>query len=380
MISTVFKRMLRRSWLSLAGLILAAALCFVLCFLVRYRNAQAAQLEEIRTSYVVRGVVTDARGTKSNNLCLNRMWLEFIQDEEKGLGSYITDVRLIKNLESQSELGTALAVGVSSPQTDRRLDAALDGGYYSEREDFFETKDFCCLVPEFVYEQYAGQQLACVLTNPYTSAGLGSVGDNNGTEFKLDVVGWYKGDGEDIILPFPAAQRLGGRLTNTVSVDAISFALKDNSQADLVREIAAKEFIQPDPSSLSFRPALTVQDRQYRAALTEMEQNVRRTERLLPVSAFLSLAVGFFLGFLSVRGETRTYALMRTLGIGAGRLTGMVLLEQLLLPAAGALAVGLIMGQPLPALVYFACHAVGCLLAVLRPALAAPTKLLRVQE
>ncbi|MBQ6076166.1 MAG: hypothetical protein IJK86_08480 [Lachnospiraceae bacterium] len=380
MMTTVFKRMLRRPGLSLAGLVLAAALCFILCFLVRYRDLQAAQLEEIRNGYAVRGVVTDARGTKSNNLCLNRMWLEFILDEEKGLAPYITDVRLIKNLESQSELGRALAVGVSSPQTDKRLDVSLDGGYHCEREDFFETKDFCCLVPETVYEKYAGGQIACMLTNPYTSAGLGSVGDNNGMEFKLDVVGWYKGDGTDVILPFPAAQRLGGRLTNTISVDAISFALKDNSQADLVREIAAKEFIQPDPSSLSFRPGLTIQDRQYRAALTEMEQNIRRTERLLPVCAFLSLAAGFFMGFLSVRGETKTYALMRTLGVGAGRLTGMVLLEQLLLPAAGTLAIGLIMGQLLPALVYFACHAVGCLLAVLRPALAAPTKLLRVQE
>ncbi len=380
MMTMIFKRMLRRPWLTLAGLVLAAALCFALCFLVRYRDSQAAQLEETRDSYVVRGVITDARGTKSNNLCLNRMFLDFVQDEKKGLWPYITDVRMIKNLESESDLGTGLAIGVTTPETDRRLDASLSGGYYTDKEDFFESKDFCCLVPEDVYEQYKGQQIACRLTNSYTSAGLGSIGDNNGTEFKLDVVGWYKGSGADVILSFPAVQRLGGRLTNTISVDAISFALKDNTQADLVREIASKEFIQADPSSLSFRPALTIQDRQYRAALTEMEQNVRRTERLLPVSAFLSLAAGFFMGFLSVRGETKTYALMRTLGVGAVRLTGMVLLEQLLLPAAGALAVGLIMGQLKPALIYFACHAVGCLLAVLRPALAAPTKLLRVQE
>ena len=380
MMTMIFKRMLRRPGLSLAGLILAAALCFVLCFLVRYRDAQAAQLEETRKTYVVRGVVTDARGTKSNNLCLNRMFLDFVQDEEKGLWPYITDVRMIKNLECESDLGTGLAVGVTSPETDRRLDASLVGGYYTDKADFFESKDFCCLVPEYAYEQYRGGQIACRLTNSYTSAGLGSIGDNNGAEFKLDVVGWYKGDGADVILSFPAVQRLGGRLTNTVSVDAISFALKDNTQADLVREIAAKEFIRPDPSSLSFRPALTIQDRQYRAALTELEQNVRRTERLLPLSAFLSLAAGFFMGFLSVRGETRTYALMRTLGVGAGRLTAMVLAEQLLLPALCAAAVGLIMGRPLPALIYFACHAAGCFLAVLRPALAAPTKLLRAQE
>lgn len=58
----------------------------------------------------------------------------------------------------------------------------------------------------------------------------------------------------------------------------------------------------------------------------------------------------------------------------------LVLGEQVLLPALSALAVGILTRQPLTALLYFACHLIGCFLAVLRPALATPTKLLRVQE
>lgn len=93
-----------------------------------------------------------------------------------------------------------------------------------------------------------------------------------------------------------------------------------------------------------------------------------------------NLAAGFMIGFLSVRGETRTYALMRTLGVRGPHLIGMVLGEQVLLPALSALVIGILTRQPLTALLYFACHLIGCFLAVLRPALATPTKLLRVQE
>ena len=195
--------------------------------------------------------------------------------------------------------------------------------------------------------------------------------------FDLTVVGWYKGEESIRYLPFRAALELGRSLTDTVSVDSVSFRLKDNAQVDLIREISAKTFVQPDPSRIDPNPGLSILDRQYKAAIAEMEQNVAQTERLLPLSAALSLAVGFFMGFLSVRGETRNYALMRTLGLGKGRLACQALLEQLLLPALGALLVGLIMKQALPALVYFACHSLGCLLAVIKPALAKPTRLLR---
>ena len=379
MINYVFKRILRRPFLSLAGLVLAGALCFALCFLVSYRDRLEADLQAMQKSYLVRCVVTDARGTKSNHMRLHRRFLQFVQDEKNGLGAYIENLCLTKNLESDSALGKGYAVGISRPQADRRMLEERGGGFYTYKEDFFESGDFCCLVPETAYERFEGGSIACTLVNPYTSEGLGS-DHSNSWSFKLEVVGWYKGSGTDVILSFPAVQRLASRLTGTISVDAISFDLKDGSQSDLVREVLAKEFVTPDPSSPSFRPAITVQDKQYRIAITEMQQNIARTERLVPVILFISLAAGFLMGFLSVRGETKTYALMRTVGMGKGKLVLSVLAEQLLLPFAACLAVGLIMNMPLVALLYFICYMVGCLVAVIRPALSEPTKLLRVQE
>ena len=55
-------------------------------------------------------------------------------------------------------------------------------------------------------------------------------------------------------------------------------------------------------------------------------------------------------------------------------------LATLLINAISCFFMGLIMGLPLVALLYFMCYTVGCLAAVIRPALSTPTKLLRVQE
>ncbi|MBQ4424206.1 MAG: hypothetical protein II882_00505 [Lachnospiraceae bacterium] len=385
MMTYLGKRILRCPALSLAGLAFACALCFVLCFLSGYRDSQERRLAEMRDSYEIRGVITDARGGRDDHLRLHKRYLEFIEDEDNGLGAYIKDVRMTKELtltwDIPEEKAKGLAIGVNSPRAAKVLDPAWNGAYFCTENDFFESREYWCLIPEAYYADYAGKTIPVTLDNPYRKTeGTGSVNDSLRMDFELTVVGWVRGAGENIYIPFDTAQELGRRITDTISVDSISFLLKDNSQADLVREKGMEQFVTPDPSEMSFKPGLTIEDRQYLAAMTELQQNVQQTERLIPVSVFLSLAVGFLMGFLAVRGETKTYALMRTLGMGPVRLAGTVLLEQLLLPALGSLAVGLLTKQLQPALLYFGCHCIGCLLAVLRPALAAPTKLLRVQE
>lgn len=377
MAGIVFKRIRRRPWLSLTGLVLACALCFALCFLVRYRDGQQQELETMRDSFSVQGIITNARGTKADHLRLHKRYMEYVQDEEKGIGAYIQDLCLTKELYLDWEPWKGLAIGVNSPRAAKALDPEQGGEYYSTEADFFESCENWCLVPRSLWETYGGRRVSMQMDNPYKKTHNSMSDLYTEKSFDLTVVGWYKGEESILYLPFRAALELGRSLTDTVSVDSVSFRLKDNAQVDLIREISAKTFVQPDPSRIDPNPGLSILDRQYKAALAEMEQNVAQTERLLPLSAALSLAVGFFMGFLSVRGETRNYALMRTLGLGKGRLACQALLEQLLLPALGALLVGLIMQQALPAFVYFACHALGCMLAVIKPALAKPTKLLR---
>ncbi len=372
MLSYVIKRILRRPWLSLAGLVLATVFCTLLCWLVNYRSGLETRLQEVQDSYEVLCVVTDSRGVRSEKLSLNPRFAEFVRDKVNGLGNYVKTIRMTMEFAVSSPLGTGTLIGVTDEKALARLDPAMGGSCDYSVPDFFGTRENICLVAEDVYEDLAGETLAVRVTIP----GIGGVEEFYETELK--VVGRYRGSGADLIVPFDASSRMSSS-AGSARTDSLSFVLADNSKADEMMEKAMEMFTTVNPDSYSSRPALTVQDRQYKATLAELKQNISRTNSLLPVSALLSLAAGFMIGFVSVRGETRTYALMRTLGVSGPKLVLQVLGEQVLLPALGILAVGLILRQP-AALIYFACHLVGCTFAVLRPALAAPTKLLRGQE
>ncbi|MBQ4424437.1 MAG: hypothetical protein II882_01715 [Lachnospiraceae bacterium] len=368
----VFLRMIRRFWLTLAGLVIAAAFCFVLCYLVRYRSEQEASLKEVCDSYELVCVVTDSRGTRSEKLALNRRFSDFVMDKDNGLGNYVRALRMTMEFGVKSPIGSGRLIGVSDMKALDRLNPALGGHCTYTVDDFFGSSDAICLVPEESYSDFEGE----ILTVRITLTGIGGVEEFADNQYR--VVGWYRGTGADLIIPYNTASRL----TSTAGAgfcDSLSFVLADNSKADEMMEKAMQVFTVVDPASYSSRPALTLKDRQYKATIAELEQNIRRTNSLLPVSVLLSLAIGFLIGFVSVRGETRTYALMRTLGVSGVKLVIMVLAEQVLLPAAGVAAVGWLLGQTLTALFYFGCHLIGCTLAVLRPALAPPTKLLRDQ-
>ena len=56
----LFKRLWRRPWLSLCGLVLSLTLCILLGYLSGHQQELKLQLEETRTSYDILCVVTDA--------------------------------------------------------------------------------------------------------------------------------------------------------------------------------------------------------------------------------------------------------------------------------------------------------------------------------
>lgn len=373
MIKYIIKRIVRRPWLSLIGLVMAAAFCFFLCYLVRYKEGLQAELEEVRTSYEILCVVTDSRGVHSQNLSLNQRFADFVEDAENGLGSYVKKLHLSMKLACSSPLGSGTLTGVNSREASDVLNPAKGGSCDSAVEDFFDSSENICLVAEEYYGQLSGQKIRLKISVPT----MGSKEETVERDFL--VVGQYRGQGADVFVPYKTAKKLSGS-GGGARTDSLSFILADNTKAEEMMEKAMEVFTTVDPASYSSRPALTVQDRQYKASLTELEQNIRRTDYLLPISAVLSLAAGFLIGFLAVRGETRTYALMRTLGVSGPALAVMVLGEQILLPAIGVLAIAIALARPGAAFVYLAFHLVGCALAVIRPALSAPTRLLYEQD
>ena len=371
----VFKRLLRRPWLSLVGLFTCGALCLLLCLLTAYRDRQIAQLAEVRDSYEILAVVTDSRGTRSDKLYLSHRYTDFLFDREKGLGRFIREPRLTKEFTYTSPLGTGSVTGVSSEVCADALYQKAGGGWYADRENFFDSDERICLISEEYYSAYQDQEILFQLVDPYGTA----LGIGQGT-VPLRVVGYYRGAGTDVFIPYPASQRIAAGLSEVASTDTAGFLLADNDGIEQLQHAALEMFLPVDPNGYEYGFSIVVHDRQYKATVASMEQNIKRTSMLLPLIALLGLGAGFLLGLLGTRGEIRTYALMRTLGMSGVKLFFTVLFEQLLLPLAASVTVGAAMQKPLPALLFFCCQLFGCLFAVIKPVSAPPTRLLHDQN
>ncbi len=370
----LLKRMLRRPWMLLVSFAVSGTLCLLLCLLIGYRDRQQAHLDEIRNSYEIKAVVTDLRGTKSDNLCLSRRYTDFLLDTENGIGAYVRDLCLTKTFMELSGSGYAAVVGVSDERCMDATDRRIGGDWFSEVKDFYNSEEMICLVPSSDYSRHAGQEITLLLQDGYAM-------DKDRIEtYTFRVVGWFKGGAHAVYIPYRTSQTIAAHLAEAPSTDKASFTVKDNAKLDEMLEIAYKRFRKVDPSRTDYDFALTVYDKQYRATIASMEQNLRRTSLLLPLIGLLGLGAGFLLGLLGTRGEVRIYALMRTLGMNGFGLFCSVMIEQLFAPLLAAAVIGFVFKRPLPTLIFFGCHLVGCALAVLRPVSVSPTRLLREQE
>ena len=384
----LFKRLWRRPWLSLCGLILSLTLCILLGYLSGHQQRLKLQLEETTQTYDILCVVTDRRGGTSSGLKLGPEILEFVFDEgEEGLAQFARDLRITKEFDYtcptlglSAELDLTLA-GVNSERCDPLLDPALGAEVTYLTDDFYEQGGFLCLIPERMVDSLPGDTLILYLKDPYISPNLYQYVGTGTVE--LTVAGTYRGESNRIFISFDAAQRLAGEISKKQSFDAMSFLAADNEGLDELYSVAKRYFSKVDPNAgnkLAHKPALTVYDEQYRATIAALEQNIERTGYLLPIVLLLGLGVGFLVSFLFTRSERRTYALMRTMGMTRGRLFGSILREQLLLVVLAVGAAVILTGQIMQGAVYFLCYTVGCAACIFRAIRVPPTAILREQE
>lgn len=378
----LWKRLRRRPGLSLSGLILGGLLCFLLVFLTGYQESQQTELTEIKSQYDILCRVTDRKGTKSTGLRQKSDTAAFVLDQsEAGLGRYIRDVRITKEFvyTAHGPSVEGMLVGVTSERCAPDLDPEQGGAVTLSTEDFYEQDGYLCILPESLYREMEEDVLTLHIQDPYVDPQFYAVYGTGTVEFQ--VVGWYSGGGTNIYMSFAASQRLADDYSGGLrSFDSMEFYAADNENLDAIWEASAYHFGPVDPASTFPRLGLTIHDEQYRATVAALEQNIERTGHLLPLVAVLGLGMGFLISFLATRGEKRTYALMRTLGMTGGRLFLSVMREQIVLQFLAAVVIAVAMGKPKPAALYLLCHTLGCCAAVARSVRVPPTAILREQE
>lgn len=410
------KRLLRRPFLSLLSLILTGAMCFLLCFLTGYMQRQEQELETTRTSFDIFCVVTTRDGAQSSHLRMASMYIGAVS-EGSGLYPFVEELQITKEFEGtitdnfenrrgyDYEPGVTM-LGVSHERCHDSLNSTLGSEVVMlTEEEFYHSTDRICIVNEIVYRlltepreaefkamEEAGIEvtdemrnepyyLTLMVTDPKVDKTYEP--DRGSGEITLRVVGYHKGKGSNVFVPFNMALEYAGEISNRYSCDSIAFKAADNLKLDELAAAASEYFGEVVPAgSLYADPpfALTIHDEQYRATLATLEQNIRRTQILLPLLLLLGFGMGFLVSFLATRGEKRSYALMRTQGLTRGKLLFSILVEQTVLPLAAVLIIGLALGNLLPAVMYLVCHCVGCALVATKAVRVPPTAILREQE
>lgn len=385
----LFKRIWRRPWLSLCTIVITVLMCVLMGYLMNYRQSQVEKLEETQQSLEIFCQVSNAQGTRTEDLRASQSVLGYIYGEEAPLAPYIRDILLTKNFEfwapdsgipewNPERFGMPLK-GMNSPKCWDWINPAMGGiepTWFVE--DFWNSGEFICLVSEGIYEQLTSDAIAMEVVDPVANSG-GTV-EYDRTNVTFTVAGTFPGEGQTVVIPFAAAQELAKLTTKRGSVDSISFYLADNSRLDEMTAMAAKLFEPIDPLSSSDRFALLIRDEQYRATTAVLEQNIQRTALLLPLVMLLGLGVGFLISFLATRNERLNYALMRTLGITVTKLFCSILREQLVPVCLGAVIGCFLSKELLPICAFLLCYSVGCTACIIKSIRVPPTAILREQE
>lgn len=394
----ILKRLWRRPWLSLCSLVLAGAMCFLLCFMTGYLSRQEAQLAETRTSFEILCVATTRDGSQATGLRMPSMYIG-ATGEGSELEPFIRDLRMTKELTYTSlDLYRAdhtspdhiPLIGVTNERCADPLNPALGGDVVYLTEDFYQSREHICLVSEEHYQSLQELQpevgggiytIGAMIEDPYIDREI--LPDMGIGRMELTIVGYYKGKGEAIYMPFNGCADLVVALSGRMSCDSIAFIAADNDKLEELMKAAESHFGEVVPAGSPHADpayALTIHDEVYRSTLAALEQNIRRTRLLLPVLLLLGLGLGFLISTIATRSERLNYALMRTMGLTRGRLLLSVLVEQTTLPMLAALTIAALLGQMLPAMAYLACHCIGCAACIFRAIRVPPTAILREQE
>lgn len=381
----LFKRLWRRPWLSICSLVLSCVLCFLLCFLSGYLESQQAELARTKESFDILCVVSNRQGTQTRSLRMGSSAIYFVTGEDSALPKHIRDVRMTKEF-----LATVPALGLQDVEllaiTGETcvdvLNPVMGGGAVYDTEDFYSRTDYVCLVSEENYNALTEKTVTVTVTDLYAHNTFSSPDEGIGT-VEIRVAGYYPGKGNSIYMPFDAAMELALEISGRWSCDSIAFLAADNEKLDELSRIAGTLFGTVDPlasENSNPRVALTIHDEQYRATIAALEQNIRRTQYLLPLISLLALLLGFFISFLATRGENRTYALMRTLGMTQGKLAVSIFREQILIPLLSGAVLAILTGNPGSSAFYLVCYVIGCGVATIRVIRQPLTTILREQE
>lgn len=298
---------------------------------------QSAAMDETVKNTRIHCVVTDARGTGSDNLQMISAFVDMLMGmrHERGcyLDEYVRNVRAKSTLPLEN-LKDVFLCRILSFDSDRDLSETtgvrieLEDGW---TEEVLLTRERVCLIPNGMPTHSGPGGLPFVTVTAI------------GVSVDLQVIGTVYGSvGNTIWAPF-YMQRLEEGVTESFFVDSCTFDIRDNARLEECRAAIYETFVKPDLTNTfdGLAYGVLVQDEIYLATLSELRSNLSMLRILIPLLMVLCGGIGFLSAYLATRGRVREFAVMRCLGMRQRAIFAQVFGEQALLAVLGAAIGGL---------------------------------------
>ena len=368
------KHLLRRRLNTLATAVFCTVLCTLICFLSVYVDRQERQLRDVEENMDIKCVVTNARGNQTTELGIRAKYIDYVMNEDSLFHSYVRDIVTSKRFYTTDGVDF---IGVSSEVCSDKLNPKMGGAYHTD-EDFMNSSDYVCLVSGEKYEDMKDETFTVDLYDPRAKNEDNTVRHKT---YSFRVTGYYVGEGDTVYLPIKTAISMASEIAMNgyYKIEEMSFFVKDNASLDEMKALAKEVFIEaaPENDRVSVNCALVFYDSNYLTTVATLKQSIESTRFLIPFIMALGLGLGFVISFLSTRGESRRYAMMRAIGMTKEKLFLSVLREQSAIPLAAAILTALIFASPMPSLEFFLFYEVGCMISVIRVVKVRPIMILK---
>lgn len=342
MLRVILSTIRHQKWRSLLMIFSSGMIVLAVCILSGLVQRQEAKLSELIRDTKINCIVTDSKGTNSEDLGMLSFYVDMLTGRRHERGCYldevVIDVRALasQKLDSPEEHDLRRILSLDS-------DPLLSSGVRVQFIDGFDetilrSEEDVCLIPELM--ETDGQDALTV-----------TLGTNRKT---LKIVGTVAGVSTDSIW-VPFYFKWVGDLSSAFPVQSCSFTIRDNARLEQTKDDIFTWFSRPSVSNgADVEPfGVLVQDQTYLESLNKLKSSLEVLRLLLPLLAVLGTVISFLATYAMTRGRQKEFAVMRCLGLRQRTIFSMVLLEQLILILMGG-SIGMCFGLLLGAAVHAA--------------------------
>ena len=341
MLRVILSTIRHQKWRSLLMIFSSGMIVFAVCILSGLVQRQEAKLAELIRDTKINCIVTDSKGTNSENLGMLSFYVDMLTGRRHERGCYldevVTDVRALASLKldrpEEHDLRRILSID-SDPLLSSGVRVQFFDGF---DETILRSEEDVCLVPEHMEPARQGTLTVTLGTNRKT----------------LKIVGTVAGGSTDSIW-VPFYFKWVDDLSSAFPVQSCSFIIRDNARLKQAKDDIFTWFSRPSVSNgADAEPfGVLVQDQTYLQSINKLESSLERLRLLLPLLAFLGAIISFLATHAMARGRQKEFAVMRCIGLRQGKIFSIVLLEQLILTLMGGCAgicFGLLLGASIQA-------------------------------